>query len=67
MQQGASKWDRMSGECGGSWPVIMFPDGDLDKAARVVAANKCENCGQGCNGINVVDLHRDIKERFVQK
>ncbi|KWX87845.1 succinate-semialdehyde dehydrogenase [Paenibacillus riograndensis] len=67
MQQAASTVKRMSMELGGNSPVIIFPDADLDKAAQAVVANNFENCGQGCNGINVVHLHRDIKERFVQK
>ncbi|MBT2287749.1 NAD-dependent succinate-semialdehyde dehydrogenase [Paenibacillus albidus] len=67
MQQAASTVKRMSMELGGNSPVIVFPDADLDKAAHAVAANKFENCGQVCNGINAVYLHRDIKESFLEK
>jgi len=56
---------RLSLELGGNSPVIVFPDADLEKATDEIIANKFENCGQVCNGINLMYVHENIHESFV--
>ncbi len=67
MAQAARSVKKVSLELGGNCPVIVFPDADLDKAARDIASNKFENCGQVCNGINRIFVHEDIHDAFVAK
>jgi succinate-semialdehyde dehydrogenase/glutarate-semialdehyde dehydrogenase len=62
MRQAADQVKRLSLELGGNAPVIVFPDADPGKAADAIVANKFENCGQVCNGINVIYAHRSILE-----
>lgn len=67
MQQASQSVKKVSLELGGNCPVIVFPDTDLDKAVQEIAANKFENCGQVCNGINRIYVHEDIREAFLDK
>ncbi|TCP31238.1 succinate-semialdehyde dehydrogenase/glutarate-semialdehyde dehydrogenase [Scopulibacillus darangshiensis] len=67
MRQAADQVKRISLELGGNAPVIVFPDADLDKAAEAIVGNKFENCGQMCNGINVIFAHQDIQTALTEK
>lgn len=63
--QSATSIKRMSMELGGNAPVLVFPDADVETAAREVAALKFGNCGQICVAPNRIFVHREIFERFV--
>ncbi|WP_010499697.1 NAD-dependent succinate-semialdehyde dehydrogenase [Paenibacillus elgii] len=67
MEQAAQSVKKVSLELGGNSPAIVFPDADLDKAAADLAANKFENCGQVCNGINLIYAHEDIRDALIAK
>lgn len=67
MKNAADQVKRISLELGGNAPVIVFPDSNLDVAAEKIVENKFENCGQMCNGINVIMAHKDIKEELINK
>jgi len=67
MEQAAKTVKKLGLELGGNSPVIVFPDADLDKAARDIVDNKFENCGQVCNGINLIYAHEDIREQLAEK
>ncbi|MFM1655245.1 NAD-dependent succinate-semialdehyde dehydrogenase [Brevibacillus sp. B_LB10_24] len=67
MRQAADNVKRLTLELGGNAPVIVFPDADLDKAVDAIMANKFENCGQVCNGINRIYVHADIHQELVAK
>ncbi|GAX89048.1 NAD-dependent succinate-semialdehyde dehydrogenase [Effusibacillus lacus] len=67
MRQAADQVKRLSLELGGNAPVIVFPDADLDKAANAIVSNKFENCGQVCNGINVIYVHKEIAGPLTEK
>ncbi len=54
-------------ELGGNAPAIIFPDADLDKAVQLIMGNKFENCGQVCNGINLIYVHESVHDAFVAK
>jgi succinate-semialdehyde dehydrogenase/glutarate-semialdehyde dehydrogenase len=64
--QSASSIKRMSMELGGNAPVLVFPDADLETAAREAAALKFGNCGQICVAPNRIFVHRDVFERFLE-
>lgn len=65
--QSATSIKRMSLELGGNAPVLVFPDSDLDRAAREVAALKFGNCGQICVSPNRVFVHSDVLEEFARR
>ncbi|WP_232696011.1 NAD-dependent succinate-semialdehyde dehydrogenase [Brevibacillus daliensis] len=67
MRQAADNVKRLTLELGGNAPVIVFPDADLDKAVDGIMGNKFENCGQVCNGINLIYVHETIHHELVEK
>ncbi len=67
MKQAADQVKRISLELGGNAPVIVFPDADLDQAAAAIVDNKFENCGQMCNGINIILVHESIRQGLTEK
>ncbi|TVY05411.1 NAD-dependent succinate-semialdehyde dehydrogenase [Paenibacillus cremeus] len=67
MQKAADQVKRLSLELGGNAPVIVFADADLDLAAEAIVSNKFENCGQVCNGINVIYAQREIQAALCDK
>lgn len=67
MSQASQTVKKVSLELGGNCPVIVFPDTDLDRAVNEIAGNKFENCGQVCNGINRIYVHREVREAFTEK
>jgi succinate-semialdehyde dehydrogenase / glutarate-semialdehyde dehydrogenase len=67
MKRAADQVKRISLELGGNAPAIVFPDANLDLAAERIVDNKFENCGQMCNGINVIYAHEEIKEKLTEK
>ncbi|MCP3772765.1 NAD-dependent succinate-semialdehyde dehydrogenase [Paenibacillus sp. MZ04-78.2] len=67
MRQAADNVKRLTLELGGNAPVVVFPDADLDKAVDGIMGNKFENCGQVCNGINLIYVHEDIHQALVEK
>jgi succinate-semialdehyde dehydrogenase / glutarate-semialdehyde dehydrogenase len=66
MKGAADQVKRVSLELGGNAPAIVFADADVERAAAAIVDNKFENCGQVCNGINVIYVHRAVVESFTQ-
>ncbi|GIN92429.1 NAD-dependent succinate-semialdehyde dehydrogenase [Siminovitchia terrae] len=66
MENAASHIKRLTLELGGNCPVILFPDTDIEKGSDAIIANKFENCGQVCNGINIVYVHETIKDDLLK-
>lgn len=67
MSQAAHQVKRLSLELGGNSPAIIFPDTNLEKVAEDIVSNKFENCGQVCNGINLIYAHCDIAAELTEK
>lgn len=65
MENAASHIKRLTLELGGNCPIIVFPDTDIEKVADAIIANKFENCGQVCNGINLVYVHETIHDALI--
>ena len=53
-------------ELGGNAPVVVYPDADVDKAAKDITGLKFANCGQICVSPNRVFVHERIYDRFVE-
>ncbi|MHB1683881.1 MAG: NAD-dependent succinate-semialdehyde dehydrogenase [Bacilli bacterium] len=67
LRASAEQVKRLSLELGGNAPFIVFPDADLDLAVAAAVGNKFENCGQMCNGVNVIYVHEEIMDAFTEK
>jgi succinate-semialdehyde dehydrogenase / glutarate-semialdehyde dehydrogenase len=65
--QSAQHVTRLSLELGGHAPVIVFPDVDVEEAARVAVAGKYRNSGQSCISPNRYYVHDDIYDDFVER
>ncbi|SDW78289.1 succinate-semialdehyde dehydrogenase / glutarate-semialdehyde dehydrogenase [Marininema mesophilum] len=67
MRQGADQMKRLSLELGGNAPAIVFDDVDCDRVADAIVDNKFENCGQMCNGINLIYAQESVREELEEK
>ena len=57
----------MTLELGGKSPVVVFPDADLERAARGVAFGIFGNAGQMCWAGSRVVVHASVAEELVKK
>lgn len=65
MAQCAPTVKRLSLELGGHAPFIVFPDADIDEAAKACAAAKFQTGGQDCLAANRIFVHQSIYKPFV--
>ncbi len=54
-------------ELGGKGPVLVFPDADLDRAAKAVGFGIFGNAGQMCWAASRLLVHESIRAAFVEK
>lgn len=54
-------------ELGGKGPVIVFPDADLERAAKGVGYGIFQNAGQMCWAASRLLVHESIRDPFVEK
>src|SRR5438309_2568335 len=64
MRRAADQVKRLSLELGGHAPVIVFPDVDVETAARVTTLGKFRNMGQVCISPNRIYVHERIRKDF---
>ncbi|MDB5697837.1 MAG: betaine-aldehyde dehydrogenase [Alphaproteobacteria bacterium] len=62
----AKTMKRVTLELGGKSPVIIFPDADVDTAARAAAMGAVFKTGQFCAAGTRIFAHRDIFDRVVE-
>ena len=67
MRKGAEGLKKLSLELGGSAPVLVLPDVDVDRAARLCVMAKFRNAGQVCISPTRFYVHEDIKEEFTER
>lgn len=53
-------------ELGGNGPTVVFPDGDLTRAAPAIAANCFRNAGQVCSATGRILVHRSVQKELAQ-
>jgi succinate-semialdehyde dehydrogenase/glutarate-semialdehyde dehydrogenase len=61
----APQMKRLSLELGGSDPVIVCEDADVDAAVKAVIIGRYWNAGQACLGCKRVYVHEDVYDDFV--
>jgi succinate-semialdehyde dehydrogenase/glutarate-semialdehyde dehydrogenase len=58
---------RVTLELGGSDPMIVLDDADVDSAVSAASVGRFFNCGQACLAIKRLYLHEAIADEFVEK
>jgi succinate-semialdehyde dehydrogenase/glutarate-semialdehyde dehydrogenase len=66
MREAAASVKRVSLELGGHAPFIVFPDADIDAAARGAIVSKFRNAGQTCVCANRFYVHASVADAFVE-
>jgi acyl-CoA reductase-like NAD-dependent aldehyde dehydrogenase len=66
MEIAAPKFKRVSAELGGSDPVIVFPDADVDAAVRGINIGRFFNAGQACLAAKRVYVFEEIYDEFME-
>jgi succinate-semialdehyde dehydrogenase / glutarate-semialdehyde dehydrogenase len=64
MRRAADQVKRISLELGGHAPVIVFPDVDVEAAAKVTTVGKFRNMGQVCISPTRIYVHDRIRKEF---
>lgn len=54
-------------ECGGSAPGIIFEDADVVKVLETVYLNRFSNCGQSCDALKRLIVHKSCFDEVVEK
>jgi succinate-semialdehyde dehydrogenase/glutarate-semialdehyde dehydrogenase len=67
MEVAAQEIKRVTLELGGSDPMIVADDADLDAAVSAAAVGRFYNCGQACLAIKRLYLFERIYDGFVEK
>lgn len=68
IMEGAAKYiKRVTLELGGSDPMIVCDDADIDLAVEGAAWGRYRNCGQSCTSVKRLFLFESIAEEFVRK
>jgi acyl-CoA reductase-like NAD-dependent aldehyde dehydrogenase len=65
MEIAAPKFKRVSAELGGSDPVIVFPDADVDAAVRGINIGRFFNAGQACLAAKRVYVFEEVYDEFM--
>jgi succinate-semialdehyde dehydrogenase/glutarate-semialdehyde dehydrogenase len=58
---------RVTLELGGSDPMIVLDDADVDGAVSAASVGRFFNCGQACLAVKRLYVHERIAEEFVEK
>jgi succinate-semialdehyde dehydrogenase/glutarate-semialdehyde dehydrogenase len=66
MRRAADQVKRLSLELGGHAPVIVFPDVDVETAAKVTTIGKFRNMGQVCISPTRIYVHDRIRKEFTE-
>lgn len=66
MRRAADQMKRVSLELGGHAPLIVFPDVDPEKAAKVATIGKFRNNGQVCISPNRIYVHDEVSRDFTE-
>ncbi|MDU1904067.1 MAG: aldehyde dehydrogenase [Dysgonomonas sp.] len=67
MEAASANITKVSLELGGKAPAIVLEDADLDLAVKSIIASRVINTGQVCNCAERVYVHKNVKDKFVEK
>lgn len=67
MADAAKEIKRVTLELGGSDPMIVCDDADIDKAVSAASVGRFFNCGQACLAVKRVYLFEQIADEFIDK
>jgi lactaldehyde dehydrogenase/glycolaldehyde dehydrogenase len=67
MELAAQNITKVSLELGGSAPVIVMPDADLDLAVRSIKACRLLNTGQVCGAADRTYVHQGVGDEFTDR
>ncbi|MBI4524854.1 MAG: aldehyde dehydrogenase, partial [Deltaproteobacteria bacterium] len=67
MQSAAKDFKHVTLELGGSDPMIVCDDADLDRAVSAASVGRFFNCGQACLAIKRLYLFDNIADAFIEK
>jgi len=67
MQTAAQEIKRVTLELGGSDPMIVCDDADMDRAVSAASVGRFFNCGQACLAIKRLYLFENIADTFTEK
>src|SRR5579859_4812847 len=65
MQVAGQEIKRVTLELGGSDPMIVCADADIDMAAKMADTGRFFNCGQMCLGVKRLFVHESVYDGFV--
>lgn len=65
--EAAATMKRVTLELGGKSPVIVFPDADLDAAARAIAMSIFFNSGQTCSAASRLLVHNAVAQPLLER
>src|SRR6266571_1244856 len=65
MQVAGKEIKRVTLELGGSDPMIVCADADVDMAAKMADTGRFFNCGQMCLGVKRLFVHNSVYDTFV--
>lgn len=67
MQSAAADFKHVTLELGGSDPMIVCEDSDLDRAVSAASVGRFFNCGQACLAVKRLYLSEKIADEFIEK
>jgi succinate-semialdehyde dehydrogenase/glutarate-semialdehyde dehydrogenase len=68
IMEGSAKWiKRLTLELGGSDPMIVCDDADMELAVEGAAWGRFRNCGQSCTSVKRLFLFESIADEFVKR
>ena len=65
MRRAADRLARVSLECGGKAPALVFPDADLDRCLDALTYGAFMYSGQSCTACTRLIVHEDVADRVV--
>jgi acyl-CoA reductase-like NAD-dependent aldehyde dehydrogenase len=67
MEMAGRDFKRVTLELGGSDPMIVCDDADLDRAATMASVGRFYNCGQACLAIKRLYVFESVADQFIEK
>ena len=66
MRRASERLAKVSLECGGKLPAVIFPDADLERCLDAVTFGAFMYAGQSCTACTRLVVHRSIQDRVVE-